>query len=261
MKPPHRPTRQQPTLQRYLLRWALGAVLLVWLTLLAVAWSTGLRESRKFSDGQLVSVARLWLQTVPASQVALDPAVLNGMRHEYLQDVAVMDWLDGRLVIDSHHMADGLKLGRYSGARVCHAWCTGRQRATASGGCTPWPSVQNGHQRRVVVLMDMQKRGELGKDIAEHVAAAGLADFSAGGPVAVVGDSPGFAPAGPALQRGGGARWVLPASAGRRAPVSGIQQHGARPSTRWWTACRTRPSGSVTLPRTWRTSCARRWPP
>ena len=167
---------RQPTLQRYLLRWTLGAVLLVWLTLLAVAWSTGLRESRKFSDGQLVSVARLWLQTVPASQASLDPAVLNTLRHEYLQDVAVMDWLDGQLVIDSHHMSEGLQVADIPGygfATVAHRSPEGvseRRLYTVA-------VEQDGHQRRVVVLMDIGQRGELGKDIAEHVAGPALLIF------------------------------------------------------------------------------------
>ena len=176
MKLPPLAAAQQPTLQRYLLRWAMGAVLLIWLTLLAVAWSTGLRESRKFSDGQLVSVARLWLQTVPASQVALEPAVLNAMRHEYLQDVAVMDWLDGRLVIDSHHLIDGLQASDIPGhgfATVVHRSPEGdseRRLYTVAIG-------QDGHERRIAVLMDIRQRGELGKDIAEHVAAPALLIF------------------------------------------------------------------------------------
>jgi two-component system sensor histidine kinase QseC len=176
MKLPQTIAAHQPTLQRYLLRWAMGAVLVVWLTLLAVAWGTGLRESRKFSDGQLVSVARLWLQTVPASQVTLDPAVLDGMRHEYLQDVAVMDWQDGRLVIDSHHMADGIKVAdipEHGFATVLHRSEQGdseRRLYTVAIG-------QNGHQRRVAVMMDIKKRSELGNDIAEHMAQPALLIF------------------------------------------------------------------------------------
>ncbi|WP_157559386.1 sensor histidine kinase [Hydrogenophaga crassostreae] len=163
-------------MQRYLLRWTLGAVLVVWLTLLAVAWGTGLRESRKFSDGQLVSVARLWLQTVPASQAVVDPALLDGFQHEYLQDVAVMDWQDGQLVIDSHQMAPGLNLANIP----VHGFASVPYQTPQSTGERRLYTValqQNGHQRRVVVLMDMQKRSELGKDIAEHVAQPALLIF------------------------------------------------------------------------------------
>ena len=176
MKLPASAASRQPTLQRYLLRWAMGAVLLIWLTLLAVAWSTGLRESRKFSDGQLVSVARLWLQTVPASQVSLDQTVLNAMRHEYLQDVAVMDWLDGRLVIDSHHMAEGLQASDIP----AHGFATVLHRSPAGDSERRLYTVaigQDGHERRIAVLMGIEERGELGKDIAEHVAAPALLIF------------------------------------------------------------------------------------
>lgn len=160
---------RQPTLQRYLLRWALGAVFVVWLTLVVVAWGTGVRESRKFSDGQLVAVARLWLQMAPASPAALGPAVLDGMRHEYLQDVSVMDWWDGQLVFDSHGMADGLKEARIPAHGFATVWHRSPQGDSERRLYTVGIG-QNGHLRRVTVLLDLQKRSELGKDIGEHVA-------------------------------------------------------------------------------------------
>ena len=167
---------KQPTLQRYLLRWAMGAVLLVWLALLAVAWGTGLRESRKFSDGQLVSVARLWLQTAPSQNIAFDRASLAGFQHEYLQDVAVLAWQDGQLVFDSHGMAPGLKLDEFPD----HGFSSIAYRTANSQGERRLYTAalsQNGHQRRVAVLMDMQERSELGNDIAEHVAQPALLIF------------------------------------------------------------------------------------
>ena len=166
----------QPTLQRYLLRWAMGAVLLVWLTLLVVAWGTGLRESRKFSDGQLVAVARLWLQTAPVPHAGFDPASLAGFQHEYLQDVAVLDWQDGKLMIDSHGMAPGLDLDAIPG----HGFASIAYRTPDNIGERRLYTVavaQNCHQRRVAVLIDMQKRSELGGDIAEHVAQPALLIF------------------------------------------------------------------------------------
>ena len=167
---------RQPSLQRYLLRWTLGAVLVVWLTLLAVAWGTGLRESRKFSDGQLVAVARLWLQTEHAALAPLDPAALVRFQHEYLQDVAVIEWQDGQLMADSHQMAGGL-----SAADIPpHGFATVPYRSSDGAGERRLYTVaiaHKGHQRRVAVLMDMQKRSELGNDIAEHVAQPALLIF------------------------------------------------------------------------------------
>lgn len=167
---------QQSTLQRYLLRWTLGAVLVVWLTLLAVAWGTGLRESRKFSDGQLVSVARLWLQTEHAALTPLDPVALARFQHEYLQDVAVLEWQDGVLVTDSHQVAAGLATADIPP----HGFATLPYRTTEHTGerrIYTATAQHNGHERRVAVLMDMQKRSELGKDIAEHVAQPALLIF------------------------------------------------------------------------------------
>jgi two-component system, OmpR family, sensor histidine kinase QseC len=163
------PAAPQPLLRSYLLRWALAAVLLVWLTLLAVAWSASLHESRKFSDGQLVSMARLWLQTVPAPTVGVDAKVLAGVSHEYQQDLAVLDWLDGRLVSDSQGLAPGLALSPFPP----NGLMTLQHRSAA--GESEWRAytlslVQDGHQRRIAVMIDLNKRTELGNDIAEHVA-------------------------------------------------------------------------------------------
>ena len=96
----------QPVLRRYILSWTLGALLLVWLTLIAVAWSTGFREARKFSDGQLVAVAKLWIEASPTGASQNPVPASAGLEHEYLQDVAVLAWEDGRLVADTHRMGD-----------------------------------------------------------------------------------------------------------------------------------------------------------
>jgi two-component system sensor histidine kinase QseC len=166
----------QPLLRRYLLRWALAAVLVVWLTLLAVAWSASLHEARKFSDGQLVAMARLWVQTAPAPTMAVDASVLAGLQHEYLQDLAVLDWQDGRLVSDSHRLAPGLTLSNVP----ANGLVTLQHRSEQ--GVSEWRAytvslVQEGHQRRIAVLIDLKKRGELGNDIAEHVAEPALLIF------------------------------------------------------------------------------------
>jgi two-component system sensor histidine kinase QseC len=166
----------QPLLRRFLLRWALGAVLVVWLTLLAVAWSTGYREAGKFFDGQLVAVARLWLLSPPAQQPALTGVVPDDIDHEYLEDVAVLEWLDGKLLTDTHHMAPGLNLADLPARGIA----TVRHRSDDGVVERRVYAVtlnQAGRERRLVVSMDMQKRSELGKDIAEHVAEPALLIF------------------------------------------------------------------------------------
>ncbi|MEZ5706424.1 MAG: histidine kinase dimerization/phospho-acceptor domain-containing protein [Burkholderiaceae bacterium] len=159
----------QPLLRRYLLRWALGAVVVVWLTLIAVAWATGLREARKFSDGQLVAVARFWVQSVPAPAVSVGPAELAQLQHEYLQDMAILDWKDGQLISDSHGLAPGLSLSALPVSGFANVvYRAGELESERRAYVVTFE--QNGHQRRIAVLMDLKKRAELGNDIAEHIA-------------------------------------------------------------------------------------------
>src|SRR3990167_5301278 len=169
MKPMVASPSPQPVLRRYILSWTLGALLLVWLTLIAVAWSTGFREARKFSDGQLVAVAKLWLEASPTGAGQYLVPASARVDHEYLQDVAVLAWEDGRLVADTHDIAQGLDLASLPprGFRTL--------TLQTRHGLGEWRSYgvsleMGGRNRRVLALMDMKKRGELGKDIAEHVA-------------------------------------------------------------------------------------------
>lgn len=169
MKPMAASPSPQPVLRRYILSWTLGALLLVWLTLIAVAWSTGFREARKFSDGQLVAVAKLWIEASPTGASQNTVPASAGLEHEYLQDVAVLAWEDGRLVADTHRIAPGLDITDLPprGFRTL--------TLQTEHGLSDWRSFgvrlnTDGRERRVLALMDMKKRGELGKDIAEHVA-------------------------------------------------------------------------------------------
>ena len=169
MKPMAASPSPQPVLRRYILSWTLGALLLVWLTLIAVAWSTGFREARKFSDGQLVAVAKLWIEASPTGASQNTVPASAGLEHEYLQDVAVLAWEDGRLVADTHRIAPGLDITDLPprGFRTL--------TLQTEHGLGDWRSFgvrlnMDGRERRVLALMDMKKRGELGKDIAEHVA-------------------------------------------------------------------------------------------
>lgn len=167
MKRPVQDATSPRLLRRYLLGWALGALLVVWLLLVTLAWTTAFHEARKFSDGQLVAVARLWLAAAPSSAPPQTIADAPELAHEYLQEVAVLAWDQGLLVTDTHGMAGGLQAAGlpskgfatvdFTAAGVTRTW-----RAYAVQGS---PGA-----RRVLVLMDMQQRHELGKDIAEHVA-------------------------------------------------------------------------------------------
>ena len=108
MKLPVAETRR--TLGRHLLIWTLGAQLVAWMVMVAIGYSTSLRETRKFTDGHLVAVAQLWMGTASWSERDASQAlpVPREAVHEYAQDVAIMVWDNGRLVTDSDQLATGL---------------------------------------------------------------------------------------------------------------------------------------------------------
>lgn len=157
------------TLRRYLLSWALGVLAVVWMALIAFTWPTVFREARQFSDGQMTAVAKLWLTAMPHRLEAHTAADAPDLQHEYLQDVALVAWDDVRLVADTHGMVGGLDLTviplqGFATVNVKTAGLVPQWRAYSA------QVTQDGRVRRVIVLMDLKQRYELGKDIAEHVA-------------------------------------------------------------------------------------------
>ena len=164
--------RPQPALWRHLWSWTFGAVLVVWITLVAVAWSTGFREARKFIDGQLVATAQLWLATAPAAKPVPPPKPV-GVNDEYIPNLAVLAWTDGALDTDTHRLAAGIELDRLTRP--------GLTDVTYINGNGPreWRAyvveqAQGDRVRRVAVLVDRSERNALGLDLAEHVALPAL---------------------------------------------------------------------------------------
>jgi len=157
-------------LRRYLLGWTLGTLLAVWLLLVALAWTTAFHEARKFSDGQLVAVTRLWLAASPSSPSPQAAGGMPELAHEFMQDMAVLAWDEGRLVTDTHGMAAGLTLANLPSQGFAVV-----EHQTAAGITQTWRAYASSQGvRRVLVLVDMKQRHELGKDIAEHVAQPAL---------------------------------------------------------------------------------------
>lgn len=169
MNTAHEPAAPPRLLRRYLLGWALGVLALMWCALIVQAWYTSFHEARKFSDGQMVAIAKLWLTASPTGAAFDAPPEVPGLKHEYLQDVAVMAWNHGKLVTDTHDMAPGFDLT----VLPSQGFVTVNVQVEGLSPLWRTYSVQAGEgalHRRVVVLMDMRQRYELGKDIAEHVA-------------------------------------------------------------------------------------------
>ena len=174
MTPPKTATvRAQRELWRHLWHWTLGALLVVWLTLVAVAWYTGHHEAEEITDGQLVAVARLWLAAEPGA-MPTPPGPLDRRRVKaYVQDLAVLQWVDDRLVTDTHGLLPGLDLAGVPPPGLSEL----NHRGPA--GSSHWRLYvaerrDPGQTRRVAVLMDMAQRYDLGRDVAEHVARPAL---------------------------------------------------------------------------------------
>lgn len=165
------PAKQLPPLWRHLWAWALGALLVVWMTLIAVAWYTGHHEAEEITDGQLVAASRLWLHAARGAQkVEVVPLNLPPVK-AYVLELAVLQWEGGRLITDTHGLAPGLGFG------VPPA--PGLSTVTHQGPGEPvawrmYVGETAEGDRRVAVLMDMVHRYDLGRDVAEHVARPAL---------------------------------------------------------------------------------------
>ena len=170
--PPRRWRRPEPTLTRRLLVWALGALLVVWLSFVAQAYSTGIEEADELTDGHLASVASVLLSLRSIEFVAPGNPALKVNRpdlknHDYQQSLSVVLWdAEGRLigssgdapppVFDATEGFADLRLGEPPSLwRSFSHWDSNRER-------------------KVMVLLSVQERDDLVKDIAGQLIEPGL---------------------------------------------------------------------------------------
>ena len=162
-----------PTLQRYLWSWVVGALLVVWATLLLVAWYTGHHEAEEITDGQLVAVARLWLSVDPGDTEVADEPIATTRARPYVQDVAVLHWVDGQLRTDTHDLSGSLGLTVPPPAGFSE-----RTQSTTSGPVRWRVYAATGQGQRapdlVAVVMDVDHRIDLGRDMALKLARPAL---------------------------------------------------------------------------------------
>lgn len=159
----------RPTLWRQLWNRTFGAVLVVWITLSAVAIYTGFHEARKFIDGQLASVGELWLAAaVDRPSSAGPPLTPPAQQGEYFQNLAVMAWEDGTLVNDSHRIAAGLDLSALAQPGL-HTVVFTDARGPQDWRAYVAQQPRDGRVYRVAVLLDLRAQRALGWDMAEHV--------------------------------------------------------------------------------------------
>lgn len=162
-----------PTLWRYLWSWVVGALLVVWTTLLLVAWYTGHHEAEEITDGQLEAVARLWLSVEPDKTLSIPAPISSSRTRAYVQDVAVLHWVGRQLYTDTHNLAGSLGL-----TGPPERGFTTRVQTTGSGEVRWRVYVEAGQDEHaadhVAVLMDMDHRIDLGTDMALKLARPAL---------------------------------------------------------------------------------------
>lgn len=161
------PALVQRPLWRYLWAWVLGALALVWATLVAVAWYTGNHEARELTDGQLMASARLWLATAPEGHKPLGAPLPREGLSPYVQDMAVLQWDGEEITVDTHGMAPRLPFTTppSEGLRTVSLRPAGERT-----GASEWRVfVAVDGPRRVAVLVDLAQRHHLAQDLATHM--------------------------------------------------------------------------------------------
>lgn len=161
------------SLTRHLLAWALGALLVVWVSFVVVGYTTGRHEADELTDGHLASVASLLLAERDGRfTIRGDPAALAGpsalKSHDYQQSMSVVVW-----------NATGDVLTRTGDAPTPpFAPSEGFETLRLGSPAVEWRAFSrwdgSDHQRKVMVLLSVRERDDLAQDIAEQIAQPGL---------------------------------------------------------------------------------------
>jgi two-component system sensor histidine kinase QseC len=163
---------RRPSLQRQLLAWTLGSLVVVWSVFMLVGYRTGVEEADELTDGHLASVASLMLAQTSTNFTARPHGATLGVApnlkaHDYQQSLSVVVWDAAgqplaqtgpapRPAFDAPDGFSTLALGQpLQQWRIFMRWDDARER-------------------RVAVLLSMQERDELAEDIATQVATPGL---------------------------------------------------------------------------------------
>lgn len=173
MTAPPSAARAQPRLWFTLWGWTCAALVLVWATLLVAAWVIGHHEAEEVTDGQLEAVARLWLDASPDGVSRVRAPWETERPRAYVQEVAVIEWQQGRLLTDTHGLAGSAGLSSTPPGPGYHSI-----RGELDGHPVHWRvfTARSGHDdgRAVSVLMDIEHRIDLGRDITMQLARPAL---------------------------------------------------------------------------------------
>ena len=163
----------QRSLTLNLMAWAMGALLLVWGSSVALGYRTGLREADQLTDGHLASVAHLQLtgfspDSAGPNIVSALPGMADLQSHHYQSSMSLVVW-----------DASGKVLMR-SGEAVAVPFSQSEGFETLQLGSPPvaWRSFSRwdgpSHERKVSVLLSESERDDLAQDIAEQVTEPGF---------------------------------------------------------------------------------------
>ncbi len=166
-------TRHPRTLWKYLWVWSLLALGFSWFTLVVVAYFTGLHEADEITDGQLASSVQLLLrQTQGSAQAGNQVVCLPGGRaagvlDNYAPELHVVVWEGDQVVCDTHGLASALSA--LPGAAAQDLALVHQGQALVWRALMGSTNNRAGMQRRVLVLIDKDRREALGRDFAMHI--------------------------------------------------------------------------------------------
>lgn len=158
------------SLNRHLLSWALGALVLVWGVFIVVGWRTGTHEADELTDGHLASVSALLLPLAPGGiePDALPPRTDGELRaHDYQRSLTVVVWDAQGRVLSHAGDAPVPPFTLPDGFATVQLGSPARSWRTFSRWDPP-------HAVKLTVMLLAQERDELAAHIAEHVVVPGL---------------------------------------------------------------------------------------
>ncbi|GKT01831.1 two-component sensor histidine kinase [Acidovorax sp. SUPP3434] len=160
------------SLMRRLLLWTLGALVVVWGTFVGLGYQTGVHEADELTDGHLASVAALLLNLRASDGVEPSLATQRAptpwlKAHDYQQSLSVVLWgANGQLLsrtgsapLPAFDLPDGfadLELG---------------DPPVSWRGFSQWDAA---HDRKIMVLLNLDERDDLADDIAGQIIEPGL---------------------------------------------------------------------------------------
>lgn len=168
--PPPAPTALvRRRLWSHLWAWTLVALLLIWLTLAAMAYYTGVHEAEEITDGQLVSTAEMLLRQAPIHLDGKPPTGRHAAANNYAPELHVVAWAHQQVVWDTHGLAPQLPAALPAGHQTLNLTVDGRTGLWRAFVADDTSTTSPTDQHRIAVLVDQRHHAAQGRDIAEHI--------------------------------------------------------------------------------------------